>query len=318
MSERILVTGGAGFIGSHVADAFLEAGHHVAVIDNLSTGKRQNLNPAAAFYQVDIRDTEMLAQVFAAERPSVICHQAALADVRASLNDPAGYAQVNVIGTLNLLEAGRIAGTVRKFLFASTGGAVYGDPAELPATEACPGRPLDPYGASKLACEHFIDTYRHNYGLSYAILRYANVYGPRQDPFGEAGVVAIFAGGMLADRPLTINGDGLNQRDFVYVGDVARANLLALAAGVSGIYNLGTGIPTDIATIWRSLARLTGYARPVHHGPAKLGEVRCTYLATAKAAAELGWEPAVSLADGLARTVAFFRQASVPLEHPLS
>ncbi len=310
MSECILVTGGAGFIGSHIADTFIAAGHRVAVVDNLSTGRRENVNPAAAFYPTDIRDAAALAEVFAAERPTAVCHQAAQADVRASLRDPAGYAETNVIGTLNVLEAGRAAGTVRRFLFASTGGAVYGEPAELPATEACPVRPLDPYGASKAACEHFIDTYRHNYGLEYAILRYANVYGPRQDPYGEAGVVAIFAGGMLADRPLTINGDGLQERDFVYVGDLARANLLALTAGGSGIYNLGTGVPTAIVTIWRELARTTGYARPEHHGPAKQGEVRCTYLDASKAGRELGWRPEVSLAEGLARTVAYFRRTS--------
>jgi UDP-glucose 4-epimerase len=307
LPEHILVTGGAGFIGSHIVDAFIAAGHAVAVVDNLSTGKRQNVNPAAAFYQADIRDTAALAEIFAQERPAVVCHQAALADVRGSLRDPAGYAQVNVVGTLNLLEAGRNAGTLRKFIFASTGGAVYGEPAELPATEACPPRPLDPYGASKLACEGFIDTYRHNYGLNYAILRYANVYGPRQDPFGEAGVVAIFAGGMLAGRPMTINGDGLQQRDFVYVGDVARANLAALRGDGSGIYNVGTGVPTDIITIWRELAGVTAYAGTEQHGPAKLGEVRTTYLETGKAARELGWQPTVHLADGLARTVDFFR-----------
>ena len=196
---------------------------------------------------------------------------------------------------------------MRRFIFASTGGAVYGEPAELPATEACPARPLDPYGASKLACEGFIDTYRHNYGLSYAILRYANVYGPRQDPFGEAGVVAIFAGGMLAGRPLTVNGDGLQQRDFVYVGDIARANLAALAGTDSGIYNLGTGIPTDIVTIWRELARIAAYPLAVQYGAAKPGEVRTTYLDASKAARALAWRPAVPLADGLARTVEFFR-----------
>ena len=281
MTERVIVTGGAGFIGSHIVDAFVAAGHTVAVVDNLSTGKLQNLNPAAAFYQADIRDVAALAVVFAQELPTVVCHQAALADVRGSLRDPAGYAQVNVIGTLNLLEAARNAGTVRKFLFASTGGAVYG--------------------------EGFIDTYRHNYGLSYAILRYANVYGPRQDPFGEAGVVAIFAGGMLAGRPLTVNGDGLQQRDFVYVGDVARANLAALSGDESGIYNIGTGVPTDVRTIWRELARITKYPGAEQHGPAKLGEVRTTYLDIACAARELSWQPTVTLAEGLARTVDFFR-----------
>lgn len=304
---RILVTGGAGFIGSHVVDAFLAAGHAVAVVDNLSTGRRENVNAAASFHEVDIRDASALAAVFAHERPTVVCHQAALADVRGSLRDPAGYAQVNVVGTLNLLEASRATGCLRRFIFASTGGAVYGEPAELPASESCPARPLDPYGATKLACEAFIDTYRHNYGLSSTVLRYANVYGPRQDPGGEAGVVAIFAGAMLGGKPTTINGDGLQQRDFVYVQDIARANLAALTAAGSGIYNLGTGVPTDIVTIWRELARITGYRLPAQHSAAKLGEVRAIYLDVTRAARDLSWRPTVSLAEGLARTVAFFR-----------
>ena len=317
MAENILVTGGAGFIGSHIVDALIAAGYSVAVVDNLHTGKRENLNPAARFYEVDICEAALLADVFAAERPTAVVHQAALADVRGSLRDPATYAVVNVIGTINLLEAARATGTVRKFLFASTGGAIYGDPAELPATEACPTRPLDPYGASKLASEGFIATYRHNYGMEFCVLRYGNVYGPRQDPEGEAGVVAIFTGAMLRGRPVTINGDGLQQRDFIYVGDVARANLLALqdrpAAEVAGtgIYNLGGGIPTDVNTLFRELARLTGYAHPERHGPAKLGEVRCTYLDAGKARRELGWEAEVSLSEGLARTVAFFRERMV-------
>lgn len=300
----IVVTGGAGFIGSHIVDALIEAGYAVAVVDNLSTGKRANLNPAARFYEADIRDRAALDAVFEQERPGAICHQAALADVRASLVDPAGYAQTNVVGTLNLLEAARTVGTVRKVLFASTGGAVYGNPEELPASERCPTRPLDPYGASKLACEHYLATYKHNFELDYCALRYANVYGPRQDPFGEAGVVAIFAGAMLAGRPVTISGDGRQSRDFVFVGDVAAANVAALTYG-SGIYNVGTGIPSDINTIFRELAHITGYAGDETHGPAKLGEVRHTYLDAYKARRELGWEARVPLSAGLARTVAF-------------
>jgi len=251
VAETILVTGGAGFIGSHVVDTLLEAGYSVAVVDDLHTGKRENVNPAARFHLVDIRAAEALEQVFAAERPAYVVHEAAWADVRGSLADPAGYAGVNVLGTLNLLEAARRSGgsrdPVRKIVFASTGGAIYGDPAELPATEACPPAPLDAYGASKLAAEGYFGVYRHNYGLDFCILRYGNVYGPRQDPLGEAGVVAIFTGQMLrggtsgGSIPL-VNGDGRQSRDFVYVGDVARANLLALTAG-SGIYNVGTGDP---------------------------------------------------------------------------
>ncbi|MGC8781801.1 MAG: NAD-dependent epimerase/dehydratase family protein [Anaerolineae bacterium] len=306
-AERVLVTGGAGFIGSHIVDALIAAGHTVAVVDNLVKGKRENVHPAARFYPVDIRDARALGEVFAAERPQAVIHQAALADVRESLRDPVGYAEVNVIGTLNLLEAGRTVGTVRKFIFASTGGALYGNPAELPATEACPLGPLDPYGASKLACEYYIATYRHNYGLEYCLLRYANVYGPRQDAEGEGGVVAIFSARMLAGQPTIIHGDGLQTRDFVYVGDVAAANVLALSRG-QGVYNIGTGVPTDVNTIFRKLAGLTGYTLPEVHGPPKPGEVRHSYLDAGKARVELGWTPAVDLAAGLERTVAFFRQ----------
>jgi UDP-glucose 4-epimerase len=306
MGETILVTGGAGFIGSHIVDALIAAGHSVAVVDNLHTGKLTNVHPAARFYQADIRDAEELARIFAAEKPAVVYHEAALADVRASVREPAVYAEVNVIGTLNVLEAAR-AGAARKVIFASTGGAVYGEPAELPASETCPPRPLDPYGASKLAGEAYLYTYRHNFGLDYCALRYANVYGPRQDPEGEAGVVAIFAGAMLRGRPAIINGDGRQQRDFIYVGDIARANLLALEHG-SGVYNLGSGVATDINTIYDELAAATGYAAPAQHGPAKLGEVRNIYLDAGRARRELGWEPAVSLREGLQRTVAFFRE----------
>jgi UDP-glucose 4-epimerase len=306
-SETILVTGGAGFIGSHVVDALITAGHRVAVVDNLLTGKRENIHREARFYQADIRDLGSLRQIFADLGPQVVCHHAALADVRASVVDPVGYTHVNVIGTLNLLQASRETGSVRRFVFASTGGAVYGEPAELPASETCPPRPLDPYGASKLSCEHFIDTYRHNHGLEYTVLRYSNIYGPRQDPLGEAGVVAIFVGGMLAGRQVTINGDGCQARDFLYVGDVAQANLMALEARGSGIFNLGTGLATDINMIFRELARLTGYTLPERHGPPKTGEVRTIYLDCHRARADLGWEPKVSLAEGLARTVAFFR-----------
>jgi UDP-glucose 4-epimerase len=306
VSERILVTGGAGFIGSHIVDAFIAAGHDVSVVDNFNTGRRENLNPAARFHFLDIRDVPGLEKVFASEQPTVICHQAALADVRASLCAPTSYAAVNVIGTLNLLEAAKASGGVRRFLFASTGGAVYGDPQELPATEACPAHPLDPYGASKLACEYYLDTYRHNYRLDYCVLRYANVYGPRQDPNGEAGVVAIFTGAMLAGRPVTINGDGTQSRDFVYVGDIARANLLALDQG-SGIFNLGSGTPTDINTVFRKLAGLTGYTLPERHGSTKPGEVYTTYLDASRAFRELGWQPATSLLEGLTATVAHFR-----------
>lgn len=302
---RTLVTGGAGFIGSHVVDALVAAGHEVAVVDNLHTGKRSNLNPLARFYQVDIRDVEALQRVFQQEQPEAISHQAALADVRHSLVAPALYAEVNIVGSINLLELARQHG-VRKVVYACTGGAAYGEPQFLPVTEDHPVNPLDPYGASKHAVEHYLFLYRHNYGLDFVSLRYPNVYGPRQDPLGEAGVVAIFTGRMLAGHPCTINGDGEQQRDFTYVTDIARANLLALERG-SGIYNIGSGIGTDINTLFARLQMATGYAQPALHGPAKLGEVRHTYLEASKARAELGWQPEVAMEEGLQRTVAYFR-----------
>lgn len=303
---RILVTGGAGFIGSHIVDAFVNAGHQVAVVDNLNTGKLANLNPAASFFQVDIRDAAGLARVFEQVRPEVISHQAALADVRGSLREPDLYAEVNIIGSIRLLDAARQHG-VRKILYASTGGAVYGEPEYVPVREDHAINPLDPYGASKHTVEHYLFLYRHNYGLDYASLRYPNVYGPRQDPYGEAGVVAIFTGKMLAGQPCTINGDGTQQRDFVFVGDVARANLLAASNG-SGIYNIGSGVGTDVNAVFAGLKQASGYAQDALYGPAKLGEVYKIYLDASKARAELGWEATVSVADGLRRTVEYFQQ----------
>jgi UDP-glucose 4-epimerase len=306
LAEKILVTGGAGFIGSHIVDTLIAAGYDVAVIDNLHTGKLENVHPSAHFYHVDLRDAEAVERVFAAEHPACVVHEAALADVRGSFTDPAEYATVNVIGTLHLLEAARCYG-VRKVLFASTGGAIYGQLANLPATEESPAHPLDPYGASKLACEHYLYLYGYNFGLQYCALRYPNVFGPRQDPFGEAGVVAIFTGKMLRNEPAVINGDGTQQRDFVYVGDIARANLLALDHG-NGIYNIGSGIGTDINTIFGELARLTDYQLPESHAPAKQGEVDKIYLNAERARRELGWERQTSLAEGLAQTVQFIRE----------
>lgn len=308
MREKILVTGGAGFIGSHLVDAFISDGHDVIVVDNLHTGTVENIHPAARLHRADIRDVDALDQIFAAEQPAVVVHQAALADVRASLVDPAGYAAVNVIGTLHVLEAARKYG-IRKVLFASTGGAIYGNPAECPATEACPAHPLDPYGVSKLACEHYLDSYHHNFHLEYCALRYSNVYGPRQDPQGEAGVVAIFTGKMLKGEQAIVNGDGTQRRDFTYVEDIARANLAALTRG-SGIYNLGSGVGTDINTIYEHLAALTAYRRAKVHAPAKLGEVHTIFLDASRARRELGWEPCVALAEGLARTTMYFQKAS--------
>lgn len=302
---RILVTGGAGFIGSHVVDAMVAAGHDVAVVDDLSTGKRAQVHRAARFYPVDIR-SEALGGVIAGERPEVVFHEAARANVRESMEKPLLYADVNVLGSLNLLEACRREG-VRKVVYASTGGAVYGEPQFLPVTEEHPIRPLDPYGASKHHVEHYLELYQANYGLEFTILRYPNVYGPRQDPYGEAGVVAIFCQKMVSGGQPVINGTGEQERDYCSVLDVARANVLALEAGGGGIYNIGTGIGTSVNRLFGLLAELTGYGGPEVHGPAKLGEVSRTYLDASRAREALGWEPQVTLEDGLAATVEWLR-----------
>jgi UDP-glucose 4-epimerase len=235
---KILVTGGAGFIGSHVVDAYLALGAEVVVVDDLSTGQRANLNPAAKFYQVDIRSPD-LAAVFEKERPECVNHHAAQKDVRASMADPLFDAGVNVLGSINLLECCRQHGAP-KFIYSSTSGAVFGEPEYLPCDEAHPIRPLSPYGASKHTVEHYLNMYRANYGLDFVVLRYSNVYGPRQVSDGEAGVVAVFARRMLAGQEVVINGDGEQVRDFIYVGDCARANVMALGAQAADpVYNLG-------------------------------------------------------------------------------
>ena len=301
---KVLVTGGAGFIGSHVVDAFVGAGHDVVVVDDLSSGRKENLNRKAVLRQVDIRSGE-LEQVFIEEHPDVVSHQAAKANVRESMEKPMLYADVNILGSLNLLEICRRHG-VKKFIYASTGGACYGEPQYLPVDEDHPVNPLDPYGASKHHVEHYLHLYWLNYKLPYTILRYPNVYGPRQDPLGEAGVVAIFTGKMLKGEQAVINGSGEQERDFVYVGDVARANLLAVDAP-TGIYNIGSGAGTNINTIFAEIKRATGYRDEAVHGAAKLGEVCKIYLNADKANNELGWQPAVSLADGMQRTVVSFK-----------
>ena len=302
---KILITGGAGFIGSNIVDAAIEAGHDVSVVDDLSTGKRRWVNPKARFYEVDIRSPE-LDDVFEQEKPDVVCHQAARANVRESFELPLLYADVNVVGSLNLLECARRHG-VQRIVYASTGGACYGEPSVTPVPETHEVNPLDPYGASKHHVEHYLFLYRKHFGIDYAILRYPNVYGPRQDPRGEAGVVSIFAMKMLeGDRPV-INGDGDQVRDFMFIDDVVKANLCAFGKG-SGIYNIGWGEGTSVNQIFESLKSATGYRGPKVHGPAKLGEVQKIYLDSTRAKAELGWTPSVSLDEGLSSTVAFFTE----------
>jgi UDP-glucose 4-epimerase len=303
---RILVTGGAGFIGSHVVDAYIAAGHQVAIVDDLSTGRRENLNPEATFYEMDIRD-EALAEVFERERPEVVNHHAAQMAVLVSMRDPQFDADVNILGALNVAENAKAHGT-RKMIFISSGGAIYGEPVELPCKETHPVYPLSPYGATKYAFEKYLHVYKYNYDLDYTVLRYGNVYGPRQDPHGEAGVVAIFTQLMLDGEQPVIYGSGEQQRDFVYVADIVRANVIALEAGSGREYNIGNGRGTSVNEITAHLKELTGYEGEVAHGPENAGEVFRTYLDVTRAREELGWEPQVSLREGLADTVAYFRE----------
>ncbi|HXF85226.1 MAG TPA: SDR family oxidoreductase [Anaerolineales bacterium] len=303
---KILVTGGAGFIGSHVVDLFLEHGYEVVILDDLSTGRASNINPRAKFYQMDIRDPKV-RDIFAVERPDFVSHHAAQIDVRRSVAQPLFDADVNILGSLNIIECAKEFG-IKRFIYISTGGAVYGEPEYLPCDENHPVNPICQYGASKHTVEHYLYMYHVNYGLKYTVLRYPNVYGPRQDPHGEAGVVAIFTGKMLAGEPVTINGDGEQTRDFVYVGDCARANYLAITVDHQpAIYNLGWGKPTSVNEIFSALAKITGYALPPNYGPAKVGETRHIYLDAAKAQRDLGWTPTLSLEEGLERTVEYFK-----------
>ena len=303
---KIMVTGGAGFIGSHVVDAMVADGHDVIVVDDLSTGRQQNLNPKARFYQVDIRSPQ-LADVFERERPEVVDHHAAQMDVRRSVADPLLDADINIRGTLNLLEVARTHGT-RKVIYISTGGAVYGEPRYLPCDEEHPIDPICQYGVSKHVVEHYLYVYQQLYGLDYTVLRYPNVYGPRQNPHGEAGVVAIFTGRMLAGKPITINGTGQQERDFVFVTDCARANLLALHKGSGAIFNLGTNQGTSVNLLFSALANIIQYSAKPVMGPAKSGETFKIYLDARRAHTALGWSPTISLEQGLQQTVSYLRE----------
>ncbi len=308
---KILVTGGAGFIGSHIVEAYVAAGHQVAVVDDLSAGFECNVPAGVRLHRVDIRDQAGLDKVFAEERPEVVSHQAARANVRESFEKPIEYADVNVCGSLNVLEQSRRHG-VRKIIYASTGGAGYGEPAQVPVPETHAMNPLDPYGASKHHVEHYLFLYKANFGIDYTTLRYPNVYGPRQNPHGEAGVVAIFTALMLAGRQPMIHGDGEQERDFVHGVDVARASVLALERGGGEILNLGSGQGTSVNTVFAVLAEATGFAGPKLHGPAKPGEVRRIFLDATQAGISLGWTPRFGLREGIHDTVDFFRAAGSP------
>jgi len=302
---KILVTGGAGFIGSHVVDAYVGAGHQVVVVDSLATGRRERVNPAAQFYPLDIRSPE-LRDVFERERPDVVNHHAAQASVIASINDPRTDAEVNALGTLNLCNL-CVGFGVRRLVFASTGGAIYGNPQHIPADEQHPTTPLSPYGIHKLVGEHYV-RYFGSTGMTWAILRYANVYGPRQDPFGEAGVVAIFTRALLDRKAPTIFGDGKQTRDFIFVEDVARANLLAATVPTSDLANIATGAETSVNEIFRHLAELTGFHGTPVYAAARPGEVYRIALNPAHVKQWLRWMPQTGLVDGLRTTVEWFRE----------
>ncbi len=301
---KVLVTGGAGFIASHLVDALIERGDEVLVLDDLSSGSERNLNPAARFFKLDIRDPAS-AELVRDEKPVAISHHAAQMSVSRSVAEPVFDAEVNVMGSLNLLRPAAQTGS--RVVFASTGGALYGDAAMIPTPETAPAWPVSPYGISKLAIEHYLFGFRQQYGLSYAALRYANVYGPRQNPHGEAGVVAIFCEGLLGRRSFRIHGPGTDTRDYVHVSDVVRANLAALDSPICGHFNVGTGRQADTNTIYRLVAGRLGGPAVIEHGPARPGDLRASAVDAGLIDRTLGWRPRVGLEEGLPETADWFR-----------
>lgn len=309
-ARKALVTGGAGFIGSHLVNRLLELGHKVVVADNLSSGRLKNLNTAATFSHIDIA-SPAINDLFDRERPDIIFHHAAQASVMASFRDPTRDAEVNILGSLRLMDNALSHG-VEKFVFASTGGAIYGDPEYTPCDEEHPIRPLSPYGLSKYTVERYLEMFHRVSELNYTVLRYANVYGPRQDPHGEAGVIAIFTKLMLEGERPKIYGTGEQERDFVYVSDVVEANILALEASPGSVYNIGTGIGTSVNSIFNLLKEELGYRWKPDYQPERPGEVFKIALDSTRAREELGWSPRVSLKEGLKLTLDYYRQAVRP------
>lgn len=302
---KVLVTGGAGFIGSHVVDALLRSGHDVDIVDDLSAGKVENVSAGANLYELDIRSTEA-AELVGDRKYEVIIHHAAQMDVRKSVYDPSFDADVNIRGFLNLAEAGRRTG-VKKIVFASTGGAIYGEPDYTPQDEKHALRPLSPYGITKLCTEKYLYFYEQQYGIQYISLRYGNIYGPRQNPHGEAGVIAIFAKRLLNDEQVIVFGDGKQTRDYVYVADVAAANVLATEYEGTGIFNIGSGVETDVNKLVRVMAEHVGVSREADYQAARPGEQRRSVLSSELIAAKLGWQPQVTIEDGLKKTIDWFR-----------
>jgi UDP-glucose 4-epimerase len=306
---KILVTGGAGFIGSHLAERLVGDGHQVVVLDDLSSGKRHQVPAAANFYHMDV-ESRWLDRVVERERPEAVCHLAAQMSVSRSVREPLFDARVNIIGSLGLLAACQAHG-VGRVIFASTGGAIYGDAATIPTPETYTAAPVSPYGASKLSFEHYLHVYREVHGLSSVALRFANVYGPRQDPHGEAGVVAIVSRALLLGGTALINGDGAQTRDYVYVGDVVEAISSAVNSDVTGSYNVGTATETDVNELYRLIASAAGSSAEPEHGPPRPGEQKRSCLAIEHVRADLGWQPRVALAEGIPLTVDFFRKEAV-------
>jgi UDP-glucose 4-epimerase len=306
---KALVTGGAGFIGSHIVDALLANGHDVVVVDSLIGGRLSNVAPTARFYQQDIRDVEFLS-ILAAERPEVVFHEAAQISVKRSTDDVIYDAQVNVLGLLNVLEGCTAAG-VRKVVFASSG-ATYGNPDYLPIDEDHPLRPASPYGITKMVSEHYLEYYAADRGLRFTALRYGNVYGPRQDAHGEAGVIAIFTTDLLSARRPIIHWDGEQVRDYVYVADVARANVLAATAGDGGTFCIGTGVGTSVNRLYAALCDVLDTRVEAAHAPRRAGDLRAAFFDTRRAQRSLGWRAMVPLEDGLPRTVSAFRAELAP------
>jgi len=306
---KILVTGGAGFIGSHVSDALLEAGHEVHIIDDLSGGSAENIHSDAQFHQLDIRSPEV-KQLWQNEQFETLYHFAAQMDVRKSVADPSYDADVNIRGLINLMEAGR-DNSLRKVVFASTGGAIYGEPDYVPQDEQHVMQPLSPYGIAKLSSEKYLFFYSDTYSIPFVALRYGNVYGPRQNPHGEAGVVAIFSERLLDGEQPVINGDGRQTRDYVFVSDIVDANLKALSHEGSGIFNIGTGVETDVVELFSILRDELAPEAPIEHGPGKAGEQKRSVLSYDLAASELGWRPNVDVNEGLVTTAEWFRNRRI-------
>ena len=302
---KILVTGGAGFIGSNVVDAYIEKGYEVVVVDDLSSGKKENLNKKTKFYKLDICD-KALEEVFE-EGIDIVNHHAAQVDVRKSIADPAFDARINIEGSLNILENCRKY-KIKKIIFASSGGVIYGECSNLPPNEDSPISPISPYGVSKYAMECYLSTYEKIYGLKYTALRYGNVYGPRQDPYGEAGVVAIFSGKMLNNEEVNIFGDGEQVRDYVYVGDIVKANILCLENGDNEIFNIGTGKSTSVNQLFSEMKELTQYSKQAVYKSLRAGELMRSSLDVKKVEQKLGWKAKVDIREGLKKTIEFFRE----------